>query len=126
MNEVEKMYRNVGIKQKYCNKVCEANRYPYQGWCKECKHLSTKYPPFTAEKQLELIKWLANKKLCISSPQAVNTYVDKFWHIGINPFNFKLDMVNDLTFEECLSGLVNYLWQDLTEEEKQQIKEILE
>lgn len=29
-------------------------------------------------------------------------------------------------FEESLAGLINSLWQDLTEEEKQQVKGILE
>ena len=29
-------------------------------------------------------------------------------------------------FDECLADLVNVIWQDLTEEEKQQVKGILE
>lgn len=62
------------------------------------------YPPFTAEKQLKLIKWL----------------FDSVFLLCLGPLQ------NSENFENSLAKLVNSLWQDLTEEHKQQIREILE
>ena len=77
------------------------------------------YPPFTAEKQLELIKWLADtdnyiKEIC----RMIDTR--KYF---IETICENISMANN--FEEALAGLINKLWQDLTDEERKQIKEIL-
>ena len=106
MSEIEKMYKNARIEQKYCNKVCEANKYPYQGWCKGCKYLSIKYPQFTAEKQLKLIVFFVRKGFKVS----FNNYTKDFSLEGI---------------QKSLAMAINDKWQSLTEEEKQQIKDIL-
>lgn len=86
MSEIEKMYENAGIEPEY---IEGENLMEYS-------YGTLKYPPFTAEKQIELIKWL----VCTGEEES--------------------------TFEETLSKQVNDLWQDLTEEEKQQVKGILE
>ena len=99
MGEVDKLYENVGIKKEVI--PCPAKYYGYNctrnNWDDEdCSCDIEGYPPFTAEKQIELIKWL----VCTGEEEN--------------------------TFEETLSKQVNDLWQDLTEEEKQQVKGILE
>ena len=98
-NQVEKMYENAGIKtckrkQGFTLKDCTDRD------CKECGYYIM--PPFTAEKQIELIKWLTRRE-----PK-----------VEIGYFGDQLG--------NALAGLINNLWQDLTKEEKQQIKEILE
>ena len=80
MNEIEKLYENAGVKpidiaeygSTYIPKKIEINGKPY--------------PPFTAEKQLELIKFLSEK--C----DLVISHFDK-WEIvhytGDEPFRAK-------------------------------------
>ena len=153
MSEVEKMYENAGIEPTYTDECHMADSYysmakdlnergilfddymkqecPYKNEvCYEtCPYAYNKefYPPFTAEKQLELIKWLGHRR-----------------HIDINIYNIKgctiYDISNDYdcilnehkfmfdsnTFEDALAGLINQVWYSLTEEEKQQVKGILE
>jgi len=88
MSEIEKLYENVGLL--YCSKCRHDSELDCIYMCE------SKYPPFTAEKQIGLIKWL------VCTPEEA------------------------ITFEETLSKQVNDLWQSLTEEEKQQVKGILE
>lgn len=114
-SEVEKMYENYNIKPKqkgYCDWGDYCPR-PYNKCDDECPSwiAEVKYQPFTAEKQLELIKLIANRK----------GYPD-YEYFG-NLFD---DYIQLLDFNEALAKLVNTLWQDLTEEERQQIREILE
>jgi hypothetical protein len=94
MNEIEKMYENAGAELRKCS---ECNNNVDCGYGKGC------YPPFTAEKQIELIKWMVNT----------------------NHRYYLLDVVEN-DFEESLAKVFNLYWQDLTEEEKQQVKGILE
>lgn len=111
MSEIEKMYENAKVKP-----VCDGLD------CFTCtaKCNNGKYPEFTAEKQLELIKWLVqNKRLCLRKAEYSNNfYMDTI----INRSN-GTDSIN---FEVCLASQVNNLWQDLTEEEKTEIERILE
>jgi len=98
MNEIEKMYENAGIgKQKYF--VMQDENYK--------DVFEIKYPSFTAEKQLSLMAFLINRKVELS---------------------FKAEQ-GEITVEAIsrgLAGIVNRIWQDLTSEEKQQVKGILE
>ena len=100
MNEIEKMYRNAGVV------LIEETE---NGAC--CKN------PFTAEKQLELIKWLARKGLLQINYSSHQCYQFNSFRIG---GNYKADI------SEALASHYNNLWQDLTEEERKQIKNILE
>ena len=101
MSEIEKLYENAGVEP----------IYPYT----KC------YPEFTAEKQLELIKLLATRELKIKTQkQPCATY------IGILGQYECFYGIEEIHFEQALAGVINYLWQDLTEEEKEQVKGILE
>lgn len=102
MNEIEKLYELAGIE--YTTK-CSGLIH-----CEDCEHseeincYNKYYSPFTPEKQLELVKWL----------------FDSIYLLCLGPLQ------HSENFENSLAELVNCLWQDLTEEEKQQVKEILE
>ncbi len=117
MNEVELMYENAGFSKKHCKDysciVCDKN--------KDCD----KYPPFTKEKQIELIKWLAGiYELSIYWDKQYNSY-----RFVIR--NYKNGRLNhsvcgyEVPFEETLAYLINRIWQDLTAAEQNEIREIL-
>ena len=116
--EIEKMYINAGIEKQtsyYCSFEYGA-ACPYDNvTCPECPYYKEEdepqYPDFTAEKQLELIKLIANRK----------GYPD-YEYFG-NLFD---DYIQLLDFNEALANLINTLWQDLTEQEKEEIRRILE
>lgn len=118
MSEVDKLYENVGIKLG----CCKYAEYGYEGeegtwyYCKkegkECwtypngnaNCVEKGYPPFTAEKQLEIVKMIL---------------FSTWWkNLKILQFSEK--------FDEGLAQIINSIWQDLTEKEKQQVKGILE
>ena len=105
MNEVTKLYENAGVEKDW-------NSTPYGG-------IEEYYPPFTAEKQLELIKWLSKFNLRIEQPDYAKGYYFIETHTGIYSKFLPI-------FEEALAKLINSLWQDLTDADKAQIKEILE
>jgi len=109
MNEIEKLYKNAGVVFMKCSE-CDNNVDCGFGDWKNC------HSPFTTEKQLLLIQWLAETR-----PIHINFYIDKWVIEGMVRYGKRYD-----TFEDALSGYINQIWQDLTEEEKQQIKEILE
>ena len=104
MTEIEKLYSLAGVEPVY----------PYT----KC------YPEFTAEKQIAIIKWLSRRShITIGLGLPWGQYDDDWWCVtckkgGVGTDAYKL--------EEALAGFINNLWQDLTEEEKRQIKEILE
>lgn len=141
MNEVEKMYENAGISNIWVEESCEPERHynSYEeminnmmkanGWTlmeaqavaeRKCRK---EYPPFTAEKQLELIKWLGKNKngfgLFDDGTEGLSCHCDFHWEW------FCKDVYAE-DFDNALAGLINSLWQDLTEKERKQIKEILE
>lgn len=101
MSEVEKMYTLAMVAPTEIT-VC--------GIDEEIIH----YPPFTTEKQIGLIKILAKSEIKINNEDG--------------EYEFSIfDAVSDFSsFEESLADLTNRIWQDLTEEEKQQVKGILE
>ena len=114
MSEIEKMYENAKITLKKCSE-CDNNMDC--GFGKDC------YPPFTAEKQIELIKWLGKNKngfgVFNDGTEGLSCHCDFNWEW------FRKDFYTE-DFDNALAGLINSLWQDLTEEEKQQVKGILE
>lgn len=111
MNEIEKMYENAGIK----------TEKPYRnGHIIKDSEIQTGEKGvvvynFTAEKQLFLIQWLAKTR-----PIHITLLLDKWTIEGIVRYGIKYD-----TFEDALSGYINQIWKDLTDTEKEQIKEIL-
>lgn len=101
MSEIEKMYRTAKVvpSHHYCNDC----KYDMSAECPiRCPDDVAVYPPFTAEKQIELCKWLIK-----------------------NYHRYVFDVIEADSFETDLAKFMNEEWQDLTEEEKQQVKEIL-
>ena len=105
MNEVTKLYENAGIKP-----LCQIPD-EYCG-------MKNVYEDFTSEKQLSLIKWLLEKWMDVSFVHNLDGiyYISSFNNVSYTGKNL----------EECIASFVNNAWQDLTEEERKQIKNILE
>ena len=97
MSEITKLYENAGVEP----------IYPYT----KC------YPDFTAEKQLNIVKFLLNKSVYY------DTYGDReYWfHLSDEIENSKYR-----EFDEAIAECINKMWEDLRDYEKVQIKEILE
>lgn len=116
MSEIEKMYRTAKVvpSHHYCNDC----KYDMSAECPiRCPDDVAVYPSFTAEKQLELIKWLVRKGLLQINYSSHQCY-------QFNSFRVGGDYKSNLS--EALASHCNNLMQDLTEEEKQQVKGILE
>ena len=128
MNEVEKMYENAGIEPDI-NYVCDKEPCEKHSVdCQECSHLydtREDYPDFTAEKQIEIIKWLGELDML---EIIRTTREDKAWIIN-SEFGMSGNVYKHTSrkksFEEALASLVNSLWQDLTNQEKEEIRNIL-
>ena len=117
MNEIEKMYKNAGIepiKQGYCGWDCDCpfsdvihnkcgDDCPYWKYEDEAKYLS-----FTAEKQIKLIE----------------LFISSIWWENLKSLYRIID--DSLSFADKLAKIVNYLWISLSDEEKKQIKDILD
>lgn len=118
-NEIEKLYELAGV-LKECTSPCYINKtWRKTHDCQNCDNREN-YPPFTAEKQLELIKFL------------LKNYEGVDISIRINRFNFLVDNAtfigchhNDKSFEESLAGVINKLWMNMSEEEREEIRKIL-
>lgn len=119
MSEITKLYENAGIEPDI-NYVCDKDPCEKHSVnCQECSHIydtREDYPDFTAEKQLELIKWL------MKHDEIHGEYNDGY---GFSTLNYSGKYKKD--FEESLASVINNeIWQVLTPEEKQQVKGILE
>lgn len=113
MNEIEKLYENAGIKDK-CGYICSAKGIG----CNECPNKNRK---FTAEKQLLILQMFCRRYLEVS--QHVEESGDLCFGIKATVGDYTVGFNKD--FAECLADFVNCLWQDLTEDEKEQVREIL-
>ena len=71
--------------------------------------LEDEYPQLTAEKQLKILCFIVNNKHSV-------TFHDQI---------FGGDKLTLEKIQEDLAWAINRIWQDLTEEEKQQVKGIL-
>ena len=112
MNEIEKMYEKFKIERKYkCNSICYGDDNPCPLWCKNCENLVSFYPPFTAEKQIELIKWISRKEGFRADGFSIE--------FGICATSHSSD------FEIALAKSINCFLEYCSSEEKEQIKEIL-
>lgn len=116
MNEISKLYENAGIKKVRRTNITGGDYSVVVGF--------EDYPPFTAEKQIELIKFITSLGVC-----EIENWNDKGFHFAIKRERIYPTMflsLSNINLQETLADVINNLWQDLTEEEKQQIKEILE
>ena len=109
MNEVEKMYSNAGLEPVLFFDCETYNQKVEKGYL------------FTAEKQLELIKWFVTNNAELETLE-ITYYLNDCFQISSCAKSSHFET----NFEEALAGLINDLWQDLTEAERKQIKEILE
>lgn len=109
MSEVDKLYSLAGVEKH------KTHHKDYEDWF-------WVYPPFTAEKQIELIKWLAPRYLDLSKYHDVATNKDMY---GIRTDVGTYAYCHREKFEEMLAGLIIDLWQNLTEAEQNEIREIL-
>lgn len=135
MSEIAKMYENANAYKNICKcyfknifdysidygqDVCIHVEDEIRHGCEGCELAEQNvkyYPPFTAEKQLELIKWLIQKYKTILIEHKLNLFY-------INIRAIYTGMVH-IEFDETIAGLFNNLWQDLTEQERTEIAEIL-
>lgn len=120
-NEIEKMYKLSNL---------EAINIAEYGstYISQAVEIDSKlYPPLTAEKQIELIKWLGSRRhvdIDIHNIKGHTIYdISNDYDCITDEYKFMFD---SNTFEDALAGLINQVWYYLTEEEKQQVKEILE
>lgn len=114
MTEIEKLYENTGIEKEF-EKPAECLKNPYitcdgcmlyddkKGKCNNRKD----YPLFTTEKQLKIIEW----------------FISCSWWLNLKSLDKKLDF--SLDFDEKLAKLVNRLWKSFTNQEKEEIRGIL-
>lgn len=109
MSEIEKLYINANVEKEW-------KLLPYGD-------IEEYYPEFTAKKQLSLIKWLAYEMhITIGKGLPWGQYDDNWWTITSKK---GYSGMNAYKLEEALAQIVNAMWQDLTDTEKAQIKEIL-
>ena len=116
MNEVEKMYENAEPNRN-CNLYKHFTECPMKHTqCEDCENFV--YPPFTAEKQLKILQLLTQR-----CDLTISHFTEwEFIHFdGQEP-----TQVTGTDFVETFAKLINKYWQDLTDTEKAQVKEILE
>ena len=107
MTEIEKLFENANIKQ---DRMCEWTCKDRETCNLNCKHYGSMqlyYPPFTAEKQLKIIEWFISNR-CWLNLKSLDKTLD-----------FSLD------FDEKLAKLVNRLWESFYDQEKEEIRNIL-
>lgn len=122
MDEVEKMYRTTKVVPAY--HYCNDCKYDMSAECPiRCPDDVVVYPPFTADKQLELIKFITSLGVC-----EIENWNDKGFHFAIKRERIYPTMflsLSNINLQETLADVINNLWQDLTEEERGTIRGIL-
>lgn len=107
-DNIQKLYEIAGVKP-----LCQIP----DGYC----GMKNVYSDFDTEKQLELIKWLA-KKTYRNYFKLIYSFEHKSWYME-SDYIFTPNIEN---FENTLAGLVCKLWEYLSDNQKQEIKEILQ
>ena len=125
MSEVEKLYELAGVEPyRFCNncvddngnRITNSKNCPSRSVC--CNTCDKPYYEFTAEKQIKLIKWLAETgDVC-----RIDATVKNKWFVE-NEVGYSKCFAK---FEEALANVINTIWEYIPEEEKQQVKGILE
>lgn len=112
MNEIEKMYENAGVG---FQKHYVISGLDYGEEFTPYIEQMLKSPPFTTEKQIEILKLILKKRRILDVGYIIE---EKKYHC------MHYERVFD-SFEEALCADVNYHWRDLTEEEREEIRKIL-
>lgn len=125
MTEIDKMYENANAYKILCNcefknlydyrieygsDVCDYTESKIKEPCKVCEKAKQKikyYPDFTKDKQLKIIEWFISNR-CWLNLKTLDKTLD-----------FSLD------FDEKLAKLVNRLWESFDDQEKEEIRGIL-
>ena len=121
MTEIEKLYENTGVDKSKCWDDC--NTCTRTSCDKNISYVKAEYPPFTAEKQLELFLFVTSLGVC-----EVEDWKERGFHFAIkrkNIYPTTFLSLSNINFEETLADIVINLWQDLTEEERDKIYGIL-
>lgn len=151
MSEIEKLYKNAGIEPTYydacivednywkneelANKYGTFDMYMNAKCGKQedcttlcsCAYTREEYPPFTAEKQLKIEEVILENVESYDKHLEYNKTSNGKWVVTFTRTN-KLTppfITLQRTREEAFAQLINKLWQDLTEQEKEQIRDIL-
>ena len=111
MNEIELLYKNAGI---------EVPIVRLKTFKDDNGKIYTQ-PPFTAEKQLEIMKFIIKKGYYCDEKETEFNGEKYCFCVDYVPFKRVWN-----TFEEAIAKYINDIWRDLTEEEKGQIRGILE
>ena len=129
MTEVEKLYSLAGVEKEefgFCtwDSYCPYTECEDIGCNTTCSYWEIEkvdYPPFTAEKQLELIKWLMKNADLQVSTVSQGKQTEYMFCTGYDfcGNGFK-------SFENALADIICEIWQDLTEAEQNEIREILQ
>jgi len=110
MDEITKLYKNAGIVPKRKCEFDDDCPYGFSHSCDNCDieltEFNVSYPPFTAEKQIELIIFIVNK-------------------FGSLIFHDYVKFTREVMARK-IAKFLNGRWRDLSDILKQQIKEILE
>lgn len=121
MTEISKMFENAGI-----NKSCRANiKFDDCIYSpSDCGNYN--YPDFTAEKQIELIKLISKQgQVIIENWEKDNKGFNITFRANSNLRYITMDCITRKTIEEALAQIINDIWQDLTDQEKEEIRNIL-
>ena len=123
MNEVEKMYKTIfGEFAPNCSLCAKLIDCEIINNTHNCNNFECDYKRlFIAEKQIELIKWFVINNAELETLE-ITYYLNDCFQISSCTKSSHFET----NFENAIAGLINSLWQDLTEEERKQIKEILE
>lgn len=123
MSEITKLYKNAGIKAKWKDKRVKNTKTYYTE--EQAKYLrqTTKnrniqllYPPFTAEKQLNLLQF------CLKWGQVhILKGIDDEYRIENSCYRQGYQP----TIADAIANYINEKWEKLTPEEQQQVKGIL-
>lgn len=140
MSEIEKMYESAGVKGEWRDYRVKNGKI-YDGKNPKNRNIRLCTPRFTAEKQIAILMFILNKfgdigfqKMYSIRGNDESTRKDfikclcdcehETWDSRPVVFYYQNGASGD-NLEESLAGLINNLWQSLTEEAKKQIKEIL-
>lgn len=118
-DNIQKLYEIAGVEKRLDCKKCGAENFAL-GQCAEVNCQAT-YPPFTAENQLELIKFI------IKSWDLILNHKGNRFNLCADTYKTIIGThISNEQFDQALASLVYELWQDLTDDQKQEIKRILE
>lgn len=128
-DNIQKLYEVAGVTCKNLE-FCEDCIYLKNNQCVNKQEFINECLPFTAEKQLELIKWISQdiSQNCI-------LHIDR-WTSGKVRFAFDKEKYNHPNydsdyadghdhFDQALAGLILQLWDELSSKQREEVRGIL-